>query len=560
MSAETRRRAVWTRSAAVAALAIGAGAGTAALVPLGRPQLPVPSAEWVLLAAAAAGVLLALLLVQAALLTLRPRRPLRAAVGAAAASFTPLLLLWPLLLGVTFWEPMHHLWVFHPGLGLWWGGAWFLFAAAQIVLLPLQLDGWTWRRPAPGPLLARLRRVDLGASHPLLTVAAAYTLLRLTVRFAFDTAEFIDPKRAYNLFYSLATLTDQGVYPYLGRWSEYPPGFPWLSTGVYRAVSFFGVTYDRYYAAITLAILPFGVGTLVLVYKLVERTWDKPRAVYAAWAFTALAVPMHDWMRTFSAVPIFFLLLAVWLAVDGRRHSAVLAAALGFLFKIVPIAALVPILRDSATLRRRAALLALTAVYLAAGLAPFWIAGRPWFEASLGNMLERPPWGTVWALLDGWHSAGVVNWYRLDPNTAIDYDFEGRLPDGFSLLPLLAFGALALWLALRRHPVEDARTQVRVAFLALLGLLLALKGWSPSFVNWVLPFLLVVYPNGRGVILAVALGALELFWRPLSLTLGVSELGVMLAVAVRTLVFLALGADQIRHIHRSHANRPLAPA
>ena len=233
---------------AVGMFAVGAGSGTAALVPLGRPQLPIPSADWALVAAVTGAALIGLFGIQTALIALIARRPLRDAVRATTGSFSPLLLLWPLLLGVTFSDTANHLFVYHPGMGLWWGGVAFGFAVAQVALLPVQLDGGVSWRAGPGDWRAGLRRLIRHDPHPLLVIVIAYTLLRLTVRFAFETARFVDPKRPFDPFYNLATLTDQGVYPYLHRWSEYPPGFPWLSAGVYRAVSFFGVTYERYYA------------------------------------------------------------------------------------------------------------------------------------------------------------------------------------------------------------------------------------------------------------------------------------------------------------------------
>ena len=542
------------RSLALAALAVAAGGGGAALVLLGRPQTPLPSADWVMLAAAVSGVLLGLFGLQTALLVLIARRPLQDAVRAAAWSFAPLLLLWPLLVSVTFWDTANHWFVYHPGFGLWWGGAAFGFAAAQVALLPVQIDGPAafWRLDGKR-WRDRLLQQATGEPHPLLVIAGAYTLLRLTVRFAFETARFVDPKPAFSPFYTLATLTDQGVYPYLHRWSEYPPGFPWLSAGVYRAVSFFGVDYERYYAAITLALLPFGIGSLVLVYKLTERAWDRQRAVYAAWGYTALVVPIYEWMRTFNTAGIFFLLLAVWFAVERRRATAMLAVAAGMLVKVLPAAGAVLVLRSTPTWPRRAGLAALAAVYLAAGLVPFWLTGRAWTEASLSNMLSRPPWGTVWALLDGHYGTGWANPYRLNPASATDYDFVGRMPDWFWGLPLLSLAGFYLWLAWRPRPLEDVRTQVRVAFVSLLAFLLYLKGWSPSFVNWVLPFLVVLYPNGRGVILAAGISALELFWRPISHTSGALELGLVLSVTWRTLLFLGLGTDLIRKIRRANS-------
>lgn len=88
---------------ALAALGAAAGGGTAALVPLGRP----PGAA-----------LIGLFGPHTALLALVARRPLDRAVRATAWSFTPLLLLWPLLLSVTVWDAANHWFVFHRCLGL----------------------------------------------------------------------------------------------------------------------------------------------------------------------------------------------------------------------------------------------------------------------------------------------------------------------------------------------------------------------------------------------------------------------------------------------------------
>ena len=78
--------------------------------------------------------------------------------------------------------------------------------------------------------------------------------------------------------------------------------------------------------------------------------------------------------------------------------------------------------------------------------------------------------------------------------------------------------------------------------------------------NWVLPFLVVAYPSGRGVILAAGLGAMELFWRPTSQAIGAPEVGLILSVTWRTLLFLAIGADLIRQIRRTDGARVVTAA
>lgn len=95
-----------------------------------------------------------------------------------------------------------------------------------------------------------------------------------------------------------------------------------------------------------------------------------------------------------------------------------------------------------------------------------------------------------------------------------------------------------------------------MAFLSLLVFLLSLKGWSPSFVNWIFPFLLILYPNGRGVMLAVALGVLELFWWPVAKALGAVTAGLALSVAWRTLLFLTLCVSLVRDIRSSQSGQP----
>ena len=527
---------------AVGMFAVGAGSGTAALVPLGRPQLPIPSADWALVAAVTGAALIGLFGIQTALIALIARRPLRDAVRATTGSFSPLLLLWPLLLGVTFSDTANHWFVYHPGLGLWWGGVGFVFAVAQIALLPMQLDGGiSWRAPRTLTLRRRTPSAIVG-------VAVGVSVLHLTVLLAFETAPRIDPVPAYQPFYSLATLTDQGVYPFLGRWSEYPPAFPWLSSGVYRAVSFFGVTFERYSIAITLALLPFSAGVAILVYRLADLAWGPQRAFFAVWAYTMLGIPLFVWMRTFSALGVFFLLAAVLLSIHDRRASAAAALAVGFLVKIIPAAAVVLLLRYARTWPERLKVIGVGLLVTAAVAGPLWMAGGRWFEASIANWLARPPWQTPWALLDGHLGPGLLTQGWLNPDFATTYGYQGTLPGWVWMLPPTVFFAFATLVLLRPSPASDARTQIRLAFLMILALLLAFKGWSPAFVSWVLPLVVIVYPDLRGLAIGAALGAMEIFWRPLALQLGWGDAAVITVVTARTLLFLALGAAMQRAV------------
>ena len=564
-SLDNARCRTWTDGSArwvtIGLASITAGAAAASLVRFGRPALPLPSLEWAGFAALVAVLLLALFAAQAGALWLLSRRAPVSCGRTIAWSFTPLLLLWPLVLLVTFWDWANHVFVFHPAVGLWWGGVAFAFAVTQLAVLPVQLDGgasWMW-----GGLwraLGGLRHASLTGTNAFPVVLLAYLGLRLTVRFAFDTARWSGPP--YDDFYRHATLTDQGVYPFLQRWSEYPPGFPWLSAGVYRAVSFFGVTYDRYYVAITLALLVFELGILVLVYKLAERMWDRQRAMAAAWAYTVLAFPIYEWMRTFTAVAVFFVLLAVYLAVARRPHTAMLAAVCGGLTKAFPLVAAVLLLRYAYGRRERLQVVGVGVAAAAVILVPLWCFGRGWFEASIANMMARPPWQTVWALWDGTLAQGWVNPYRLNPEYATQFDHAGQVPEWFWPVLPIALLVFFAYMLLRARPPDHPRTQLQFTLLVLIAFTLCLKGWSPGFINWFLPFFVILWPGGRGLALALAVGAFVVFWRPVSAQLGEPAWLAMTAISLRTALFVAIGVWSFRAVRRerhSSAARPSSP-
>ena len=520
------------------ALAIASGGLVASLVHYDRTSWAGLSREWALLALVVAASLSLLAVVQTVLLRLGTGRPLSSVLRTVTRSFVPLIALWPLFLAVTFSEAVHHVFVFHPGVVLYWGGVAFVFVVVQVALVPVQLDPPVGFLRALAQGLAGLRHASFAGSNPLPLLVAAFFALRIVLIFAFDPAAPDNASPPFEQAYRQATLADQGVYPYLGFWSEYPPAFPWLSTAIYRAVSFFGVTYDRYYLALVLTLLVFATGTLVLTYKTAEAAWGRAAAVQAAWLYTVLMIPTRGMFWFFDDIPTFFIMLATYLFVSQRHHTAALAITIGALVKVAPLAVVPALLKYVDGYSARLRVVSVGAVGAAAVLLPLWWFGRTWFEASVANMLARPPWETVWAALDGYFGTGKVHDYRLNPAFATAYDYVGRLPGAVWVVPPLGLVLFYAFVAVMPNGRRDARSKVALVLLCVVAFQLALKGFSPQFVLWIIPLILVLKPTGSGFALTAGLTTLEQLRGPIHAALG--AWWMVFAVGVRTAVLIAL--------------------
>src|SRR3990170_5740518 len=155
--------------------------------------------------------------------------------------------------------------------------------------------------------------------------------------------------------------------------------------------------------------------------------------------------------RRFDDIPLFFLLLATLLLVQNRPHGAVLASALGVLFKFFPLVGGIAALRFARELNLRGRLVLVGLVPAVVVLVPLWWIGRDWFTASFTNMLTRPGWETPWALLDGFELTGGVSPDRLNLHAAVQ-SFDGRLPGWLWAVPYVALLAFYSHLILLPRP------------------------------------------------------------------------------------------------------------
>ncbi len=431
-------------------------------------------------------------------------------------------------------------WLWAAPIGMW--------VAGQVLWLPLSLDRVRLRplqivRDAVVALAGgRFTRLTFGL------IFVQFVLLRLGLALLWRPIGLFERGSDVGAYEQRARLALQGLQPYLDYWVEYPPVFPWMASGLKLLSVPLGSDEPAFQVLFSLTMVVFEAGILWLIHAIAVRAWDEPRGLVTAAAYAALFYPIYIANRHFESIAVFFLLLGVYLVIRERRHTAVLAIALGMLTKLFPAAAL-PALLAGQSWTGRARYVGLLVTAVAGALAPLALVGREFFVASWQTMLMRPGWETVWALADGYFGFGWIHRYRQTPDTALEFNYTPDLPAAAWWGAAGLVAAIYAVLALRRSPPNPAAV-VWTSGLALVAFALYLRGWSPQFMVWILPFVLLAYPGGRGYLLATGLSLLALLENPVYFVLLADDHSwtLWIVVIARTLAIGALGAVFARRL------------
>ena len=527
-------------------------AGLAAFIALmreGRTTLGGISAAWALTCAvtvaAAAGWSLASVL----LVAFVARRRVDDVLAGQALTHWPLLAPVTLVVMAFVSDAVNHRLLQTDDLRWLWAVPIGVWVAGQVLWLPLSLDGVRLsplrivRDAMSGLAGSRFARLTFGL------IFVQFVVLRLGLALLWRPIGLFERGSDVGAYEQRARLALQGLQPYLDYWVEYPPVFPWIASGLKLLSVPLGGDEAAFQVLFGLMMVGFEAGILWLIHAIAIRVWDEPRGLVTAAAYAALFYPIYIANRHFESIAVFFMLLGVYLVIRERRHTASLAIALGVLTKLFPGAAL-PALLAGQPWAARSRYLGLAATAVIGALAPLAVIGREFFVASIQNMLLRPGWETVWALADGYFGFGWIHRYRQSPDTALEFNYTPDLPAAAWWGTAAALAALYAVLALRRSPPTPASV-VWSTGLALSAFALYLRGWSPQFMVWLLPFALLAFPGGRGFLIATGLSVLALLEYPAYFVLWSEHPWVLwILVVARTLAILALGALFARRLWR----------
>jgi uncharacterized membrane protein (UPF0136 family) len=386
-----------------------------------------------------------------------------------------------------------------------------------------------------------------------LTLFISFRLLMLIwfSPFSFFTSGYLG--HAY--YYDMAKYSDQGQYPFINFWFEYPPIFPYLAIAVYKLTALGKESFEYFNRVLTLAVLPFDILTLTNLYRIARRVYGTATAVRVSWIYTLLLLPAYYWWHGPDPILVAMTLQSLYWLLAGRFGASAFALAIAIATKFTPAFLVGTALRFIATRRQLILYLTILLGILALIFVPFLIVSPTYTIASFQSLLSVSSWETIWALIDGNFTYGNVGLMprHFDPVMAGAPVYNPAAVPGW--LTLLVFGAL--FLVVFTRPVDRANPRQMLVFTCIVLMLFLLwsKGWSPQWATLVIPFFLLVYPNWRGLLLSLVLTFVGLLDSLLILSLnnpGLYALGVIGRAAVFVFVALDLYTELA---HRALATR-----
>jgi hypothetical protein len=335
-------------------------------------------------------------------------------------------------------------------------------------------------------------------------------------------------------FFQLAELPG---WPYFNYWSEFPPIFPFLSSILYRLA---GGTEHVYDYLLIFILLAADAGSLYLFIKLSWRLYGGENGsllrnlVY----FVFLVSLAYSWWY-FDPLGVFTMLLGVWLLLENKRFFSGLAFGLGLLIKFFPALGLIIAWRS---LPWRKALW-MTSLALGIGIVVYgslWLVSPRFTLASIQSQGSKGSWETVWALVDGNLATGLFGpeIERLDP--ALAGVSRGNPPHIPAWITLIVFAGIGLWGFVKARRDNDLQQVALLGWCWSLFLLWS-PGWSPQWLLYLLPLILLVFPERRVFLVTLLLVLVNLVEWPLLLSRGMFW-ALYLTVPLRTLLLVLVAS------------------
>jgi hypothetical protein len=348
----------------------------------------------------------------------------------------------------------------------------------------------------------------------LLSPSRLFPGLFLIVRFIMLMGMPLETWRGYGDYWNFYRLASLG-WPFRDYWVEFPPIFPVIASFIYQLV---GGRQHVFEIILALGLSVVQAGNLWLFFQLARRTRWQTETDVRTWVYFALLVGLFYGWGYFDSLVVFTILVGVYLLALDRPRGAGFVLGLGILTKWFPVLSIPALWRLLSS--RRALYITLLALGMAVIIwGGLYLAFPQMTAASLHSQFGRGSWETVWALAQGNLRTGNLGLEvdHLDPQTAYLQSGESQgVPSWMSLMPFLIVGGILF----TRARATDWHSAISFMGLTWCLFLLWSPGWSPQWVLYLLPLILLVLPLQRAILLSLTLVVISLAEWPLFLSRG----------------------------------------
>ncbi len=352
-------------------------------------------------------------------------------------------------------------------------------------------------------------------------------------RLIFIISTPLDGIKSYGDFTHFYHLAQMGA-PFIDYWVEFPPIFPFLSWLIYQTAGGQEHVYDY---LLLLIITLFQVGCLIVFSNLVTKINNKSNRWISIAAFFLINLILAYTWWFFDVLAVMMMLLGVLWLLEGKDIRAIMILSIGALIKLFPALAICIVWRYRPI--KKAFLLSLLLCGMVVGVYGilYWVSPN-FTKASILSQSSKGSWETVWALVDGNYSTGNFGpeIERLDPSNAVIS--QGNPPRISPWITLVFFLAVGVYIY-KNFSLNQPIIQISLICLAILVFFIWLPGWSPQWILFIIPFILIIFDDMEGIVISGILMLISLLEWPVLLSRGYAW-ALWLTVPIRTLFMVFL--------------------
>ena len=357
-----------------------------------------------------------------------------------------------------------------------------------------------------------------------------YFLMFRLILFASLSYELIPGYGDYWNFFQQAGLG----FPFLDFWTEFPPVFPIISRAVYSLAGGREHTYGYILAIFFTFLQAACIWLLLNIIRIVRPQEDPEKRGWLYFLFTAGL--FYTW-GYFDTLAVFFMLLGIYYILLNKDTWTMVVIALGTLTKWFPVLLLVSIWKIRKPKKAIGITLG-TLVVVATAWIGLFAASGDYTKASIMSQLNKGSWETVWALIDGNLTTGNFN-PEINRTIASSASiFTGNppvIPTWLSLLVIGGIGFLVFW----KSSLDSTLKLVGFGGFTLVMFFLWSPGYSPQWVLYLLPFVMLCFTMNRSRLMSLVLILVNLLEWPILLSRGKFQF-LEEIILLRTALFILL--------------------